>query len=154
MECKDLVKDFACRTRANLRVLRLLRDQGGEVYDVTALINSMLGLLIFPQQAYVDSLPEVPLDRLLEQGWPAPRVIGSYPQVRSLRELVRYLRNAIAHFNIEFLSSNGTIDGIVVWNVEPRTSKTTWKASLSLHDLDVISQRFVELLLDDRASTS
>lgn len=148
MEYNELVEDFARRTRENLRQLRRLQASGAEIYEFTALVNSMLGLLVFPQQRYVDSIPETPVDELARQGWPIPRVVGQFPQVPNLRQLIRYLRNAISHFNIEFLADQrGQLAGLRVWNVDPRSNRTTWKAELSESDLDEIAHRFVAMIL-------
>ena len=151
MEYKNLVKDFALRTRKNLDTLRELQQSqpNSEVYEVTQLINSMLGLLIFPQQQYVSRIPKVPLSDLANQGWPVPKIIGDYSQVKDLNQLVRYLRNGIAHFNLTFVSDgNGNIKGMQIWNTDPRTNSTTWKAELTLQDIEGISQKFIDLLLE------
>jgi hypothetical protein len=117
-----------------------------EVYEVTQLINSMLGLLVFPQQKYFDHIPNTSLAELVRLGWPIPRVEGRYPQVNNLRELLRYLRNGIAHCNLEFLSDDGQqISGLRVWN--DRRGRTTWKARLTLEDIEKITDKFIELLL-------
>ncbi len=148
MEYQTLIEDFARRTRDNLRQIRQLQASGVEVYEVTALVNSMLGLLVFPQQKYVDSIPETPIDELSRQGWPIPTIVGSFSQVHNLRQLVRYLRNAISHFNVEFFADgSGRLAGLVVWNVDPRSNKTTWKARLTVDDLDKIAHRFIALVL-------
>ena len=98
MDYQNLVRDFAQRTRANLDTLReVQRTQPDlELYEVTHLINSMLGLLVFPQQGYYNRIPETDLDQLAEEGWPIPEVVGDFPQVKDLRKLMSYLRNAIA----------------------------------------------------------
>ena len=57
MQYQDLVRDFARRTRTNLEFIRHARNHGESVYEVTQLVNSMLGLLVFPQQQYVDRIP-------------------------------------------------------------------------------------------------
>lgn len=148
MEYQHLIEDFARRTRDNLQRLNALKTSGIEVYEVTALVNSMLGLLVFPQQRYVDSIPETPIDELASQGWPIPSVVGNFPQVSNLRQLVRHLRNAISHFNVEFFADgSGQIAGLIVWNVDPRSNRTTWKARLSVSDLDAIAHRFIALIL-------
>lgn len=151
MDYQDLVRDFAHRTRDNLATLRNLQEMrpDAKVYEVTQLINSMLGLLVFPQQRYFDHIPETTLGELESRGWPIPEVEGNYPQVRSLRELVRYLRNAIAHCNIEFLAdAKGQINGLRVWNTNPR-GQTTWKARLTIGDIDIITRKFIQLLLEE-----
>lgn len=149
MEYDNLVKDFAYRTRKNLDALRELHEtEPDRVYEVTQLINSMLGLLIFPQQQYIDAIPEISLDELKQQGWPIPRVMGVYPQVSNLKQLVRYLRNAIAHFNLKFRGNGaGQIAGLCVWNEDPRTNTITWMAELTVEDLEKITDKFTEQLL-------
>jgi hypothetical protein len=151
MNYENLVKDFALRTQKNLHALRNLQasDPKSEVYEVTQLMNSMLGLLVFPQQQYVTNIPKVPLSTLASQGWPVPKIVGDYPQVEDLNQLVRFLRNAVAHFNLKFLSdSDGRIRGLEVWNRDPRRQAVTWKAELSVEDIEKISQKFIELILD------
>ena len=151
MMYEDLIADFARRTHANLQTIRRLAQEGGETpaFEVTQLVNSMLGLLVFPQQRYLDRIPETPIADLSKDGWPIPKVIGNYPQVPNLRQLVRMLRNAITHCNLKFEQGLGNeIDSLTVWNTEPRTGKITWKARLSISDLDAITTRFVALLLD------
>ena len=117
MNYQNLVQDFAHRTRDNLETLRNLQKTQPDikVYEVTLLINSMLGLLVFPQQKYFDHIPKTPLGELASAGWPIPTIEGDYPQVKDLRELVRYLRNAITHCNLEFRSDDGVqISGLCV----------------------------------------
>lgn len=153
MMYEDVIADFARRTEANLRAIRQLASEGGatSAFEVTQLVNSMLGLLVFPQQRYIERIPETPVDDLARNGWPIPEVVGNYPQVLNLRQLVRMLRNAIAHCNLEFEpGGNNEIEALTVWNTEPRTGKVTWKARLTVADLDAITTKFVDLLLDTK----
>lgn len=152
MMYEDVVADFAQRTRANLEAIRQQRITPGssQVFETTQLVNSMLGLLVFPQQRYIDRIPEAPLSELVAAGWPIPQVVGNHPQAEDLRQLVRLLRNAIAHFNIEFIpGADNQIEALTVWNTTPRPPhKVTWKARLTIADLDGITDRFIELLQD------
>ena len=142
---EDLVADFADRTRSNLEVLKRAQASGECVYEVTALVNSLLGLLVFPQQHFVDVIPETPLSDLQAQGWPVPRIDGSFEQARNLQELIRYLRNAVAHFNIKFeADASGVIDRVVVWN--ERNGRTNWRATLTVVELSGTVERFAEVL--------
>lgn len=149
MMYEEVIRDFAERTRANLRAVEELRAEGKEVYEVTQLVNSTLGLLVFPQQEYVDRIPHTPLEQLKQDGWPIPRIRGGFQQVSDLNELIRYLRNAIAHFNIEFIGDGrNEIKFLRVWNTNPRNGKRTWEAELSAEDLRKIANCFVDLLLE------
>jgi hypothetical protein len=142
---ENLVADFADRTRSNLEVLKRAQASGERVYEVTALVNSLLGLLVFPQQRFVDSIPETPLGDLRAQGWPVPTIEGDFEQARNLRELIRYLRNAVAHFNLKFEpDQNGSINRVVVWN--QRNGRTNWRATLTVVELTGIVERFTEVL--------
>lgn len=148
MMYKEVIQDFARRTRKNLEVIDQLHAEGREVYEVTQLVNSTLGLLVFPQQEYVDQIPCTPLEELRRDGWPIPKVTGRFEQARDLNQLIRYLRNAITHFNIKFLGDGqNEIEILRVWN-EDRGRKT-WEAVLSVSDLRGIAERFIEFLLDE-----
>jgi hypothetical protein len=61
MNYEVLVKDFAERTMANLKTIERMHQDGRPVFETTQLINSCLGLLVFPQQTYVDSIPKLSL---------------------------------------------------------------------------------------------
>ncbi len=146
---QDLVRDFARRTRQNLEFVRSARTKGADVYETTQLVNSMLGLLVFPQQRYVDSIPATSVEVLERQGWPIPHVSRDYDQVQDLNQLIRYLRNAIAHCNLEFLSdADMEVRGVRVWNVNTR-DQVTWMADLSMDELERLTEKFLELLLTD-----
>ena len=149
MEYKDAVKDFVARTKKNLETLRRLQEEnpGLEIYEFTQLVNSLLGLLVFPQQRYVNKIPAIPLSKLFAKGWPIPQVVGDFPQAKDLNQLVRYLRNAIAHFNIEFtVDEHSQLNGLKIWNENHGT--TTWKAQLSLAEIEELTYRFIELILE------
>lgn len=160
---EEVVRDFARRTRRNLEAIEVLRHQDAGVFEVTQLINSMLGLLIFPQQEYVDSIPRIPLEELQRDGWPIPQLTGKFRQVEDLNELIRYLRNAVAHFNVAFVGDGeNSIKVLRIWNMRPVRNERgqivrgedgavveekNWEAELTVHQLRGIATRFVDLLL-------
>jgi hypothetical protein len=143
-----VVKDFAERTRANLQAIEKLHKDGFKVYEVTQLVNSTLGLLVFPQQEYISNIPDTPLEQLEQEGWPVPKVVGGFKQVSTLKDLIRYLRNAIAHFNIKFIGDGcNELYLLRVWN-EGRSGRKTWEAELSVEDLRKIANRFVDIIIE------
>jgi hypothetical protein len=145
MNYKILVKDFAKRTNINLRIIEKNKICGNESYEVTQLINSCLGLLVFPREKFFNSIPETQIEELEKQGWVIPEVSGNFPQVENLKQLLRYLRNAIAHFNIEFISdSEDQIQTIKVWN--NYRGRKTWEAILGIEELKSILEKFTELI--------
>jgi hypothetical protein len=127
-------------------------EHNSQLFEVTQLINSLLGLLVFPQQQYMQSIERIPLEELVQAGWPIPQVDGYCPQVDDLNQLVRYLRNSVSHFNISFLTDReNQIAGLIVWN-EFR-DRTTWRARLTIENLRGFCDRFVDLLLTGEATS-
>lgn len=150
MNYEHVVRDFARRTRTNLYAIERLEAQGDEAYEVTQLVNSMLGLLVFPKERFIDQIPATSLEELKADGWPLPKVVGDFPQARDLRQLIRYLRNAVAHFNLEFVGEQ--IHAIRVWNTYK--GRRTWEAEVGLEELRAIAERFTAILLADDSAKS
>ncbi len=147
MNYEDVIADFATRTKKNLELIRRLQaeDPESEIYEVTQLVNSMLGLLVFPKERYFKEIPETSLAELEAQGWPIPKMRGDFKNPETLRQLIRLLRNSIAHFNLEFVvNERQQISGLILCNMQ--RGKKTWEAELSLGDLEGITERFIELL--------
>lgn len=149
MDYQNLVVDFAKRTERNLQVIEDMAGSSDErqVYEVTQLINSMLGLLVFPQQKLFHSIPETPLETLREQGWPIPHCRIGPSESMTLKGLLRYMRNGISHFNIEFVSDNGrNLTGIMIWNYEygSKPRRKDWEVTLDLTDLRFLVKKFIE----------
>lgn len=149
---KEFILDFARRTRANLEFIEAAEARGDRVFEVTQLANSLLGLLVFPREHYMDSIPNTPLSDLVEQGWPTVRTtLGQLPQ-ETLRQLMRMLRNSIAHCNVEFVASEDSqIVGLKVWNNDKHGSMT-WHAELSISDLRAIAFKFINLIENNSSS--
>ena len=104
--------DFAYRTRRIIEQYDEKIPKGRENYDVTLLINCLVGLLIVPQQRRYRQIPDVPLKNLA--GWDIdPSFVESWGHRSNakptLREFVRHLRNGVAHFHIK---AEGTKDDI------------------------------------------
>lgn len=150
---KRTVSDFALRTRKNLEFVEShVGREEVEVYEVTQLINSLLGLLVFPQQKYIETIPETPLAELEQRGMPRIRMTVGASKCETLRQLVRYLRNSIAHFNVEFKNDESfEIAGLVVWNKNPR-GYINWKAYLPIDDVRSIIEIFLDILEIERMS--
>lgn len=147
----ELVLDFAQRTMRNLEFIEQNLDEPEfEVFEVTQLINSLLGLLVFPQQKFFDKTPEIPLKDLVDLGWPKITFTEHREPRKNLnfyllRGFLAYLRNGISHFNVEFLSNKQKqITGLRVWNI--REGEMDWEASLSLVELKQIIKKFIELM--------
>ncbi len=153
---KEFIVDFAQRTRANLEFIEAAEQDGKSVFEVTQLANSMLGLLVFPRENYTKNIPETPLSDLVNQGWPEIHTtLGKLPK-DNLRQLMRMLRNSIAHCNVEFVAdTDSVITGIRLWNSITRNGRKskTWQTELSIADLRTIAFKFIELIEGSKKPT-
>ena len=146
---EKLLADFANRTRHNLQIIREIRETQPEreAYEVTQLINSMLGLLVFPKERYLSNIPNKTLDALKKEGWPIPEVRPGFTEVKDFHQFLSFMRNAIAHFNVEFLQNEKSeITGLKVWN--KRGGIKIWQVELELEQMEDIALRFIDLLTE------
>ena len=95
---------FAQRTSKNLKYVNQAFEQGGDVHLVTHVVNSLLGIVIVPEQNYSgESFMSIPLEKLyLDRGWPRWNIpvdnpISGKSKTETLGDLMWHLRNATAH---------------------------------------------------------
>ena len=116
MQYTDFERDFMRRT------LELMRGYGGP-YDATFLLNCLLGLLIVPHETSLNAIPEVGVEALSQWGI-SPDCVKSFGKFRrpgptreevdaprTLRRLVKGLRNSVAHFRFEPVHRDGEVYG-------------------------------------------
>ncbi|RJP62281.1 MAG: hypothetical protein C4541_00190 [Candidatus Auribacter fodinae] len=121
MTAHKSLADFVERTRENLAIICNRQNNPGDgKYEVTQLMNSLLGLFMFPQQYYSNKdipsfapperscLPEI--KQTVEKGVtlkPA-RDMNSI----GFHDLTKHLRNAIAHYKVRFIDDKEMIKGV------------------------------------------
>ena len=99
----DFIKDFAMRTKSNLISLEK------NPYEVTQLINSMIGFLIIPEQRQYKRITDNMIDDLLLQEMKQCITIYSYHNPICLQQICKHLRNAVAHSRISFEAQKSNI---------------------------------------------
>lgn len=112
------VKDFYQRT------LKIVKCYQGE-YDVALLINAMVGLLIVPREAYFknnnipDCFTSPDLLEKIRNCVKANRLDGKEKE-KTLKEIVRHLRNAVAHGHLTIKGEKPVIenDHVEIHSVE------------------------------------
>lgn len=100
MEYQDFPKDFIRRTQANLKKYKWK-------YDVTNLINSCLGLIIIPNQFYVENLPNYNFTEFDKKTYGINRLNITFESNNdySLCQTSKHIRNGISHGRIQQISS-------------------------------------------------
>jgi len=139
-----VVQDFARRTLANLEYIEAQRNNR-DVYEVTQLINSLLGLLVFPQQRFWERIKPVPLSEL---PWAEFHMRTGHDRCTDLQQLVRYVRNSVSHFNVDFGRETGEIKQIEMWNYNPRTERVDWRADITVEGLRDFAYHFILGVMD------
>lgn len=138
---------FAERTRKNLQYIENASSAGADVHVVTQLANSLLGLIVFPwEKDFSKSVEALQLDDLVKEGWPKWEVtMGS---CQTLGQLMRYLRNAVAHGNVRFSSESRSIDDVTieVENFPARATAPNWSAHIEATRLREFCLRFIDLV--------
>jgi len=85
-----------------------------EQYNYTLLINSLLGIIVFPKERLFNHIPNLRLTPELkkEMGLVESKINPNY---KSLRDLIYGMRNSIAHFTVEIVSQTDDflVDNIV-----------------------------------------
>lgn len=100
----EFTRDFATRTLENLNYIETAEKNGKNTYEVTQLINSFLGLIVFPQEQNEERVGRVSIDPKiiddLRLGVTENTYTGRYEEV-NLQNLIYHFRNAISHGHIK-----------------------------------------------------
>lgn len=132
---RDFPRCFMARTKKNLE-----QYQGD--FEATHLVNSLLGLLIVPKEAQFTNIPDTPVDQLCGDDWgnitdwlgrPTRCDLG-HEHTLTLRQFVRRLRNAVAHFEVQPFPESGVVKGFKFAD-----RRSSFEASIPIADL----KRFV-----------
>ena len=81
---------------------------------------------------------------MIKEDWPLPD--EQISQVQYLRELVRNMRNAVAHFNIELITHGNEIEGIIFKDYALQDKDKTNPLWIGVYRVDQL-RRFVDKFL-------
>ena len=145
MQPKDRLYDIMMRTVYNLKYIEENKDSNGP-YETTQLLNSFIGAVAHPWEKYKQELNAITLDEAQVRGWPIiekERPDDKDPE--NLGDLIRLMRNGIAHGNIiPYPDSNMEIRSVLIWNLKPNGTRD-WGAVLPVDILRQFLFKFVEL---------
>lgn len=94
----EFVQDYIRRTRYNYEC-----SKKGP-YEITALINSAVGLLMIPKEKCWKAISDDMIEPELLEQLKSSVIENTYRGELNLAEIVRHLRNAIAHARLEFVA--------------------------------------------------
>lgn len=147
--------EFARRARTNLRFIEqaAANNPGAEVHVVTQLALSLLGMVVFPQEKLLlDRIQEVALTSLARGGWPTWKITLEDPKrpTDTLGDLIRHMRNAVAHGRITFTSDSPKIEDVVfiVKDKKPGDLLPNWTAEIGAPSLRAFCERYLMYIED------
>lgn len=147
------------------------QSSANKVWEVTQIINSFLGIVAHPRERLLDrsKIKWITLNdqRVVSLGLPEIKSSWEFDseEPRTISQLLRLLRNGIAHGNIELygiqdlkkygkdVPGNSSIDpqeiaGIEIWN-EDNSNSRTWGTILTIDELARTLNAFALLALDE-----
>lgn len=142
----EFVREFAERSRSNLERIEAKKHRGEKYYEVTQLINSLLGMLVFIHEDEILSNKRL----VCIPGFPDVKPIVGKRKTR-LSDLVEALRNAVCHGQIKQAATGDskTITGFTFWTTPSRGEKPrrrTWEAKYSLAEIRFIAIYLTKLI--------
>ena len=139
LDSRNTVCGFSDRVCKNFEVLADAKEDGKDVHLVTALITSLLGVIVFPVQKVKESkfaaFNELSLQDLQQAGWPAWQYqVGTSAD---LGHLLLRLRNAISHRRIVFSGEERELNAVKVTFSDRQQGavKDNWRASIWASEL-------------------
>ena len=128
------IKDFANRTFVNLDIIK---RESGNHYEITQLVNSLLGLIVLPHEAYYDEAYTLKnarfcsselkkIDDIVEECINEKKYYCNYDnKEQTAVEIIKHMRNSVAHSG----------DGRLVFCTTPRKEKNVI-SSIIFYDTD------------------
>lgn len=107
MDTEIVKKDYTAFIKRTLKALKqysyyLDNDECEKSYDRTLFLNACMGLLLVP---YAELCKYLPKDSVVKWGIPEEKI--EIEQIKTIRNITRHMRNAIAHSRFDFDCEEG-----------------------------------------------
>jgi hypothetical protein len=152
MEYKIFERDFIVRTQTTIQqyecyVLKQVPKQ--EQFEITLLINCLLGLLVLPNQRLYVNIPDIPIGQLKDWGLQEKHIIEG--KGLPMKQIIRHMRNSVAHFRLKPLGDGSKITQLKFWDEKfdestYRTEKN-FEAVIPVETLRMFVQKLTESVL-------
>lgn len=158
MEYQQFLKDFVERTKTNLKIIQEQSKHHDEGYEVTQLINSCLGLIVFVNEDKSNfEATEISYDALVETqkehafSFNDSTTLIKYKEFPvtnrdTQKSTLEHIRHSLAHSNIGIIAKNHQIKGITLKNIPPwNHGDATWHIAITIEEfqkiLDFLTQQ-------------
>lgn len=149
--------DFVYRTKQIIEQYEKFNIDNHEKFEVTLLINCLVGLLIIPNQHWFNKLPETEISEV-EWGINLDQILFiRHGETKNVKVVATHLRNSISHYHFKLLALNDiNIDEIELSDYLPmnRGGALTFHTSMPITSLwkfaDRLSQEFLAAMKHDK----
>jgi hypothetical protein len=148
---RNTTEGFARRVRENLEFIIEERALGKDAHEITQLVTSLLGIIVFPWEAgALSCLDGLRLIDLEKEGWPKWDIsLDKKGDTGTLGKLTWHLRNAASHRRLRFSSDDREMSKVdIVFEDAPNDKPVNWRAKINAGDLKVFCDRFTKQLED------
>jgi HEPN pEK499 p136 len=136
--------DLLRRTLFNLEYIEERKAPEGP-FETTQLINSFLAGLAHPWERWREEISDMSIEEAERKGWPTLATgRTSDRKARTLKELIRLMRNGLAHGNIELVPRSHEIYALHIWNV-PKNGQRDWGVTVTVNQMRQFLLRLAEL---------
>lgn len=142
----ELHKEFARRTRDNLRFIEAAEKRGDEVYIATQLINSLLGMVVFLKEG---GLLDFISTKDFQEKVDCEILDDVEDSCAKPASFIRRFRNAITHCHIKEYGEPDSIEGLEIWD-KPHHKPINWKVRINLINIGNLANLLVEHVLEER----
>jgi hypothetical protein len=144
---------FAKSTRDNLRFIEDAERAEHDVHRVIQITLSLLGIVVIPtEKLLLPHTKHMTMLKMAHEGWPTWKITldTGERKTRTLADLLRHLRNAVAHGRLKFTS--GCPDPAKVYiTAEDKLSKSSpinWRARIRADQLRTFCLKFLDFIDD------
>ncbi|KAA6321365.1 hypothetical protein EZS27_028975 [termite gut metagenome] len=152
MEYNNSQSDFITRTKEIIKQYERGQIPKEEKYEITLLLNCLVGLLIIPQQKWYKELPtEIISERIwgIDPDNISAQCKSGKKQKKTVKNIATHLRNSIAHYSFGMCKgSSGKIDKIKFEDFT-NNDKTvnTFETEMSIDSLRKFTDKLTEFAL-------
>jgi hypothetical protein len=147
---RNLTAGFARRVRKNLEFIIKERKEGADVHEITQLVTSLLGIIVFPWEAgALRSLDNKNLSELERNGWPRWSILmDEKGDTKTLGRLIYHLRNAASHRRLKFSSDEREMHKVEIEfeDAPNKNALPNWRAKINASELKEFCDRFTREL--------
>ncbi len=146
---KEQEYEFVKRTKIIIEQYDQFQIQDKEKYEVTLLLNCLVGLLILPQQHWIRKL-HGQLDLEKDWGITSEHIQFIEGNANSVKDISTHIRNSISHYRFVVINNNKDIDSIE-FKDQDRFGNLTFMAIISIANLRIFSLKLVDRFLSEMA---